>query len=130
MEAKKEDIKQKKLIVKKTKDSSVIPVRRDSDDIINHLKQLEEGKYHIGGKVLYDQPPDTEWSCCCVKGDKDLCVFIFKCGVMSSVLGFCMVMLMNGNSDGFYVSTLSLILGGVMGGTDSSKQTEGKDKIV
>jgi len=129
MEAKKEDIKQKKLIVKKTKDSSVIPVRRDSDDVIK-LKQLEEGKYHIGGKVLYDQPPDTEWSCCCVKGDKELCVFIFKCGVMSSVLGFCMVMLMNNNTDGFYVSTLSLILGGVMGGTDSAKKGEVKDKIV
>lgn len=129
MEAKKEDIKQKKLIVKKTQGSSIIPVRRDSDDVIK-LKQLEEGKYHIGGKVLYDQPPDVEWSCCCVKGDKELCVFLFKCGVMSSVLGFCMVMLMNGNSDGFYVSTLSLILGGVMGGTDSAKKGEAKDKIV
>jgi hypothetical protein len=84
------------------------------------LKQLEEGVYHDGEKVLYETPPDTEWNCLCCKGDKELCVFLFKCGVMSSVLGFCMVMLMNGNNDGFYVSTLSLILGGVMGGAENN----------
>ena len=88
------------------------------------LKKLEEGIYHDGEKVLYDTPPDTKWDLCCISGDKDVCVFLFKCVVMSSVLGFCMIMLMNGNQDGFYVSTLSLILGGVMGGTEGSKKQE------
>lgn len=90
------------------------------------LKKLEEGVYHDGEKVLYDTPPDVEWNCLCIKGDKELCVFLFKCGIMSAVLGFCMVMLINGNSDGFYISTLSLILGGVMGGTESAKKQEEK----
>jgi len=35
---------------------------------------------------------------------------------------------MNGNQDGFYVSTLSLILGGVMGGTEGSKKQEPLNK--
>ena len=91
------------------------------------LKQLEEGVYHDGEKILYDTPPDTEWNCLCCKGDKELCVFLFKCGVMSSVLGFCMVMLMNGNNDGFYVSTLSLILGGVMGGAENNNNNNIKE---
>jgi len=87
------------------------------------LKKLEEGVYHTGDKILYDTPPDVEWNCCCINGDKELCVFIFRCGVMSSVLAFCMVMLINGKSGSeFYVSTLSLILGGVMSGTDTTKE--------
>ena len=92
------------------------------------LKKLEEGVYHDGEKVLYDTPPDTKWDLCCISGDKDVCVFLFKCVVMSSVLGFCMIMLMNGNQDGFYVSTLSLILGGVMGGSEQAKNSPIKDK--
>lgn len=93
------------------------------------LKELEEGVFHDGEKILYTTPPDTEWNCCCIKGDKDLCVFIFKCGVMSSVLAFCFFMLMNGKSGSeFYVSTLSLILGGVMSGTDTTEKKEQKSK--
>ena len=108
------------------KSTAVANRRADSADEIK-LRQLEEGKYHIGDKVLYDTPPDTEWGCCCIKGDKDLCVFIFKCSVMSSVLAFCFVMLMNGNQDGFYISTLSMILGSVMGGTETAQKE--KDNI-
>jgi len=92
------------------------------------LKKLEEGVYHDGEKILYDTPPDTKWDLCCISGDKDVCVFLFKCVVMSSVLGFCMIMLMNGNQDGFYVSTLSLILGGVMGGSEGTKKQEPLNK--
>ena len=40
----------------------------------------------------------------------------------SAVLGFCMVMLMNGNNDGFYISTISLILGGVMGSNTTTEK--------
>ena len=93
------------------------------------LKKLEEGVFHDGEKALYTTPPDTEWNCCCIKGDKELCVFIFKCGVMSSVLAFCFFMLINGKSGSeFYVSTLSLILGGVMSGTDTTEKKEQKSK--
>jgi hypothetical protein len=99
----------------------------DNKKIIE-LKQLEEGVYHDGEKVLYDTPPDREWNCLCMKGDKELCVFLFKCGIMSSVLGFCMIMLMNNNKDGFYISTLSLILGGVMG-SENSKTNNNNNKI-
>ena len=91
------------------------------------LKKLEEGVYHDGEKVLYDTPPDQEWNCLCCKGDKDLCVFLFKCGIMCAVLGYCMIQLMNGSTDGFYISTLSLILGGVMGGTETKNDKEKKD---
>tara|TARA_R100000908_G_C3708879_1_gene116301 strand:- start:622 stop:726 length:105 start_codon:yes stop_codon:yes gene_type:complete len=34
---------------------------------------------------------------------------------------------MNGSTDGFYISTLSLILGGVMGGTETKNDKEKKD---
>ena len=75
--------------------------------------KIDDGIIHNGETYLYK--PDTEWNCGCLSGDKDLCVFLFKCGISSAVLGFCMVMLMNDNKDGFYISTISLILGGVMG---------------
>lgn len=95
------------------------------------LKKLEEGVFHDGEKALYTTPPDVEWNCCCIKGDKELCVFIFKCGVMSSVLAFCFFMLINGKSGSeFYVSTLSLILGGVMSGTDTTEKKEQKSKNI
>lgn len=84
------------------------------------IKKIDDGVYHDGDKVLYDTPPDTKWDCCCVSGDKDLCVFLFKCGISSAVLGFCMVMLMNDSKDGFYISTISLILGGVMGSSNTT----------
>ena len=47
---------------------------------------------------------------------------------MSSVLAFCMAMLMNGNNDGFYISTLSLILGGAMSSENTTKEIEKKNK--
>ena len=95
------------------------------------LKKLEEGVFYDGEKALYTTPPDVEWNCCCIKGDKELCVFIFKCGVMSSVLAFCFFMLINGKSGSeFYVSTLSLILGGVMSGTDTTEKKEQKSKNI
>ena len=95
------------------------------------LKKLEEGVFHDGEKALYTTPPDVEWNCCCIKGDKELCVFIFKCGVMSSVLAFCFFMLINGKSGSeFYVSTLSLILGGLMSGTDTTEKKEQKSKNI
>ena len=92
------------------------------------LKKLEEGVYHTGDKVLYEAPPDEEWNCCCIKGDKELCVFLFKCGIMSAVLGFCFVMLVNDNKDAFYISTISLILGGVMGGSTSTNDSKEEKK--
>ena len=36
------------------------------------LKKLEEGVFHDGEKALYTTPPDTEWNCCCINGDKEL----------------------------------------------------------
>ena len=118
MENKKNDlnIKNKKIENKKIENKII------------ELKQLEEGVYHDGEKVLYDTPPDKEWNCLCCKGDKELCVFLFKCGVMSSVLAFCMAMLMNGNNDGFYISTLSLILGGAMSSENTTKEIEKNKK--
>jgi len=92
------------------------------------IKKLEEGVYHAGDKILYDTPPDTEWNCCCISGDKDLCVFLFKCGISSAVLGFCMIMLMNNSKDGFYISTISLILGGVMGSNTTTKEIDTSKK--
>lgn len=91
----------------------IVPIRPS-------IKKIDEGIYHDGDKVLYDTPPDTKWDCCCVSGDKDLCVFLFKCGISSAVLGFCMIMLMNDSKDGFYISTISLILGGVMGSSNTT----------
>lgn len=93
------------------------------------LKELEEGVFHDGEKILYTTPPDTEWNCLCCKGDKDLCIFLFKCFIMSTTLGFCFVMLMNNNKDGFYISTISLILGGVMGGSTTTEKKDPNSKI-
>ena len=91
-----------------------------------NIKQLEEGIYHNGKTLLYEA--DEEWNCCCIKGDKDLCVFLFKCGISSAVLGFCMFMLINNNKDGFYISTISLILGGVMGSNTTTKDDKSNSK--
>ena len=82
--------------------------------------KIDDGIIHNGETYLYK--PDTEWNCGCLSGDKDLCVFLFKCGISSAVLGFCMVMLMNDNKDGFYISTISLILGGVMGSNTTTEK--------
>ena len=87
------------------------------------IKHIENGIIHNGERFLYK--PDVEWNCCCIKSDKELCQFLFKCGIMSAVLGFCFIMLVNNKNDGFYISTISLILGGVMG--SSSSQTEKKE---
>lgn len=117
----------KKNIVKKRKTDIT-----EQKEIVNielpSIKKLEEGIYHTGDKILYETPPDVEWNCCCIKGDKDLCVFLFKCGIMSAVLGFCFIQLVNNNNDGFYISTISLILGGVMGGNTPTKEKDEKKK--
>jgi len=73
---------------------------------------------HDGNKYLYKK--DEEWECGCLSGDKDLIVFIFKCLISGAVLGFCMFMLIRKSTDGFYISTISLILGGVMGSQNNS----------
>jgi len=123
METKKDDKKLPKKNNKKPKDSVIIPIEKPVS-----LKKLEDGVYHTGDKVLYEAAPDEEWNCCCIKGDKELCVFLFKCGIMSAVLGFCFVMLVNDNKDGFYISTISLILGGVMGGSTSTNDSKDEKK--
>ena len=92
------------------------------------IKEIDDGVFHTGDKLLYSTPPDVEWNCCCIKGDKDLCVFLFKCGISSAVLGFCMLMLINDNKDGFYISTISLILGGVMGSNTDTKKKDATKK--
>ena len=57
-----------------------------------------------------------------------LIVFIFKCLISGAVLGFCMFMLIRKSTDGFYISTISLILGGVMGSQNSTADNNSKNK--
>ena len=111
---------------KKLKRNAETKINIEPEIELKPIKKITDGIIHDGDKFLYK--PDEEWSCCCVKGDKDLCVFLFKCGISSAVLGFCMVMLMNNNKDGFYISTISLILGGVMGGSNTTSEKKTTDK--
>ena len=116
-------MKKKKTDITEAKELNnvIVPIRPT-------IKEIDDGVFHTGDKLLYSTPPDVEWNCCCIKGDKDLCVFLFKCGISSAVLGFCMLMLMNDNKDGFYISTISLILGGVMGSNTDTKKKDATKK--
>jgi len=127
---KKNIVKKRKTDITEQKEMGNIELSTIKNSILNPttIKKLEEGVYHTGDKILYETPPDVEWNCCCIKGDKDLCVFLFKCGIMSAVLGFCFIQLVNNNNDGFYISTISLILGGVMGGNTTTKDKDEKKK--
>jgi len=90
------------------------------------IVKIDSGIIHDGEKYLYKQ--DKEWQCACLSGDKDLIIFIFKCLISGAVLGFCMFMLIRKSTDGFYISTISLILGGVMGSQNSTVDNNSKSK--
>ena len=71
------------------------------------IVKIDDGIIHNGETYLYK--PDTEWNCGCLSGDKDLCVFLFKCGISSAVLGFWRGRGRNDNKDGGESSTISII---------------------
>ena len=76
--------------------------KRGSVNIIN-----EEG---VSKRMLHE--PDEEFSSCCFKCDKPLCLYIGKFSISVAVLLFCMFMLQNkANSAEFYTGTIAGLLG-------------------
>lgn len=95
---------------------------------MKQIKKLEEGVYHDGDKHLYEEPPDEQWDCLCLKCDKDLILHLTRVMISGSVLAFCMVQLANGKGDSaFYSSTLSLILGAFLSVQSSNNSNNKKD---
>ena len=87
----------------------------------------EEAKIPVAPKQeLREVERDEEYqirTCCgqISSCDKPFCTFLAKFAISSVVLGFCMVMLVQGEGDSaFYSSTISLILGTYLSESGSS----------